>query len=129
MERLIQCIVTVLILSICTFAYAQTESLRLEWEKGGGGTPEVFNLYMSEMSGVYNHNTPFAIISYVEGQTTYTTEQTISIPADTVLTKFFVMSAENQYGESGDSNEASQEFDTRIPGEPLILLIEIVTTP
>lgn len=130
MKSLIKYTLVTVMLLICAPTWATGKSLNFEWEQAIGIEFTGWKLYMSETSGSYDYNAPFATILYDGNPTgTYTTEQTVTVPSGNTVTKYFVLRAYNDTGPSDDSNEVSQMIDMTVPSVPFSLTVEITVTP
>lgn len=88
-----------------------------------------FRLYASQTQGTYDYGADstqlIATIDYVDGVTSYQTEQSLTAPEGQEITYFLVATAYDARGnESGPSNEESIVVDFKAP--PVILNLEIL---
>lgn len=127
MKILFKVVLLTLMLTWCASALA--DDLSFEWEQDMTIAIDGWKLFMSETSSNYDYGVPFATIVYDGNPTgTYTTTQTVNIPPDSEVTKYFVLRVYNNIGDSESSNEVSITFDTRVPSPPFSLTVEIVGT-
>ena len=113
------------------FAADHSETLEFAWEYAQPTYPEdlQFLLFMRGEDAQYNYDTPIATVNYDEavgmrGEN----EFTVTGAAGETVTKYFVLRAKTNGIESGNSNEATWDFNIPV-STPFSLTIKFKVTP
>jgi hypothetical protein len=118
MKKLI--LTTFLAMSMCLSIMAQTATITLEWDASPPGENVTkFSLYHSLTSG-----TNYALAGETLDGVTLTLDHSINVDG---LTHYWVLTATNEFGESGYSNEAS--VTAASPGTTILRITGISAAP
>ena len=110
-------------------AVAVDETASISWEQPcvdgctGFGAVQGWHIYMSDISGSYGA-TPIIIMPY-DGTATPTYTSTYVLTLTGAGTKYFIIRAFNTNGESGNSNEATYDYNFLTPNTPVNLIFTI----
>ena len=128
--------VFLMVVFMCLFfitpAMAGQKTLQFEWQQNDIDLSSLtgWRLFMSEMSNNYDMNTPFDTILYNgTPMTQYESDQIVTVPDGSVVTKFFKLNAYNPAGVSGLSNEVFVIIDFTVPpSSPFGLTVTIISS-
>lgn len=105
------------------------KTIQIQWNQTIVSDFAGWNVYISNESGVYDMENPFAFIPYSgTPETSYTTEQIVNAVGGTETTVYVIMTALDATGnESPISNEVLVVIDLESPDAPFILNIQVVS--
>ncbi len=117
-----------LVLSVSS-VFAGSKTLTFQWDYPIPPTDLAgFYFYKADVAG--GPYTKVSTIPFIIGQVQYVSPQNLTVPDNTEVIMYFVVSAYDTSGnESTKSNEVNYKFDFVAPANPINFIIKIVTVP
>lgn len=128
MRKLLFTLVLALLL-VPSVALPASDTITFGWEQDMVVPVVGWRIYQSETAGAYS-TTPFQTLVY-DGtvKPEYTATTVVTVPAGTMKTFYWVVTAYNGVMESAWSNEVSTSHDFRAPTVPVTFRATVTHTP